>query len=248
MANTRLDKFLANAGAGTRSEVKTYIKKGRVSVNGQTVTDPNFKFEETGAEILFDGTSVAASGYAYYLLHKPAGCVTAVRDVHAPTVMDYLKEAKGKDLAPVGRLDKDTEGLLLITNDGTLAHQLLSPRKHVPKTYEARISGIVTAKEQVSFAAGLDIGDEKPALPAVLKILETNEETGESLIRVTVEEGRFHQVKRMFHAVGMEVVYLKRLSMGPLILPKDLKKGAFRPLTKEELFALRNLQKGVDES
>ena len=148
----------------------------------------------------------------------------------------------------MGRLDKDTEGLLLITNDDTLAHQLLSPRKHVPKTYEARISGIVTAKEQVSFAAGLDIGDEKPALPAVLKILETNEETGESLIRVTVEEGRFHQVKRMFHAVGMEVVYLKRLSMGPLILPKDLKKGAVRPLTKEELFALRNLQKGVDES
>lgn len=248
MANTRLDKFLANAGAGTRSEVKTYIKKGRVSINGQVITDPNFKFEETGADVLLDGVSVSASGYAYYLLHKPAGCVTAVRDAHAPTVMDYLKEAKGKDLAPVGRLDKDTEGLLLITNDGALAHQLLSPRKHVPKTYEARISGIVTKKEQDAFAEGLDIGDEKPALPAILKVLKTDEEKKESLIHVTIEEGRFHQVKRMFHAVGMEVLYLKRLSMGSLVLPEDLEKGAFRSLTEEELLALQTLQKGGEES
>lgn len=148
----------------------------------------------------------------------------------------------------MGRLDKDTEGLLLITNDGTLAHQLLSPRKHVPKTYEARISGIVTAKEQVSFAAGLDIGDEKPALPAVLKILETNEETGESLIRVTVEEGRFHPGKAHVSCGGHGSGVLKTPFHGTTDSAKDLKKGAFRPLTKEELFALRNLQKGVDES
>lgn len=236
MGMTRLDKFLANAGAGTRTEVKALIRKGKVTVDGVCIREPDYKLDESAAKVVCDGEELSACGFAYYLLHKPAGCVTAVKDGKFPVVLDYLKGVKDRDLFPVGRLDKDTEGLLLITNDGALAHNLLSPRKHVPKTYYARIRGTVTSDEVRLFEEGLDIGDEKPTMPAVLTVLKSGEE---SEITVTIREGRYHQVKRMFQAVGMEVIYLKRLSMGPLTLPEDLPPGAFRPLTPEELCQLK---------
>ena len=207
----RLDKYLANAGIGTRSEVKKYIKSGRVSLNGTTVKNGEIKVDPELDEVLFDRACVRKEGFGYYLLHKPAGYVTATRDDHDSTVMDLLT-IPGKDqFFPVGRLDKDTEGLLLITNDGDLAHRLLSPKKHVPKTYFARITGRISEDAKDAFKSGLDIGDEKPALPAELEIVMTPENAPEkteafSEVRVTVCEGRVHQVKRMFQAVGHEVV------------------------------------------
>ena len=169
------------------------------------------------------------------MLHKPAGVVSAVTDDRDRTVIDLIDARKRKDLFPVGRLDKDTEGLLLITNDGKLANQLLNPRKHVDKTYYARVRGAVTAAEQECFREGLDIGDDTLTKPAELEILSSGPE---SEILLTITEGRFHQVKRMFQAVGMEVLYLKRLSMGPLRLDESLPAGAWRPLTVEEIRAL----------
>ena len=168
----------------------------------------------------------------YYMLNKPAGVVSAVTDTREKTVLDLLTGKKRKDLFPVGRLDKDTEGLLLITNDGELSHRLLSPSKHVDKTYFARIQGRATADDIRAFSEGIDIGDEKPALPAVLKILKTGDT---SEVEITIQEGRFHQVKRMFEAVGKKVIYLKRLSMGSVVLDETLPPGGYRELTKEEL-------------
>ncbi|MDU7709184.1 MAG: 16S rRNA pseudouridine(516) synthase, partial [Clostridium sp.] len=167
--------------------------------------------------------------------NKPAGVISATEDPRQRTVIDLITSRQRDDLFPVGRLDKDTEGLLLITNDGALAHRLLSPKKHVDKVYYARIQGVVTAADAEAFAVGLDIGDEKRTLPAKLDILESGEI---SKIRVTIREGRFHQVKRMFQAVGKEVIYLKRLQMGSLKLDENLETGAYRELTKEELEAL----------
>ena len=166
------------------------------------------------------------------MLNKPAGVISATEDAAARTVLDLIATKKRKDLFPVGRLDKDTEGLLLITNDGELAHRLLSPKKHVDKVYFARIAGRVTEEDREAFAIGVDIGDEKLTLPAELRILCSDEV---SEIELTIREGRFHQVKRMFEAVGKEVIYLKRLSMGQLVLDDSLNVGAYRELTKEEL-------------
>ena len=174
--------------------------------------------------------------YHYYMFHKPAGCVTAVSDTQHKTVMDYMKNLTRKDLNPVGRLDIDTEGLLLITNDGMLSHELLSPTKHVPKTYFAKIEGIVTEEDVNLFAEGVDIGEKKPTKPAELKILRSDTV---SEIELTISEGKFHQVKRMFEAVDKNVVYLKRISMGNLVLDKDLKQGEYRSLTEVEIEALR---------
>ncbi|MDY3917552.1 MAG: pseudouridine synthase [Candidatus Limivivens sp.] len=236
MGFTRLDKFLANAGIGTRTQVKEQIRRGKVTVDGCCIKEPDYKFDPSLSTVVCDGEVVSGSGYVYFLLHKPAGCVTAAKDDRFPTVMDYLKGVREKELFPVGRLDKDTEGLLLITNDGGLAHNLLSPRKHVDKTYYARIRGQVTEEEVRRFAEGLDIGDEKPTLPAALTVLNSGEE---SEISLTIREGRYHQVKRMFQAVGMEVLYLKRTAMGPLILTDDLPRGTFRSLTPEEIRKLK---------
>lgn len=235
MGVIRLDKLLANMGVGTRSEVKRLIKDGCVSVNGETVKKPETKIDEKKDRILAGGREVCYSKYETYMFHKPAGCVTATRDNHDKTVMDYL-EIPGKErFFPVGRLDKDTEGLLLITNDGALSHNLLAPGKHVDKTYFARVRGKLLPEHGRLFAEGLDIGDEKPALPAELRILTAGEE---SEAEVTVREGRFHQVKRMFAAVGCEVLYLKRLSMGGVALDGALPPGAYRKLTEEELARL----------
>lgn len=236
MAKIRLDKYLAEMGAGTRSEVKTMIRKGRVCVNGTTVKTPETKVDAQAERVELDGSPVIYEEMVYYVLHKPAGVVSATRDVREKTVLDLLPDKRRNDLFPVGRLDKDTEGLLLITNDGVLAHELLSPSKHVDKEYYAKICGRVTEKDAEAFAAGVDIGDEKPTLPAELRILSSAEE---SEITLVIHEGRFHQVKRMFEAVGKEVVYLKRLAMGSLRLPEDLACGEARKLSQQEIADLK---------
>ena len=232
----RLDKFLCEMGVGTRSEVKAYLKKGQVSVNGETIKKPEVKIDENKDAICFQGQPLVYEAVQYFLLNKPAGCVTATKDNLSETVMSFLPYNRRDDLFPVGRLDKDTEGLLLITNDGQLAHELLSPRKHVDKTYFAVIDGEVREEHKQLFLNGLDIGDEDLTMPAKLKILKSGEV---SEIELTIQEGRFHQVKRMFEAIGTKVTYLKRISMGPLVLG-DLQPGEVRILADSELEALRN--------
>ena len=232
----RLDKFLTELGIGTRSEVKKLLKTGQVTVNGTPVKKPEEKIDETKDVVAYQGKVLAYEQFEYYMFHKPAGCVTAVSDTQHKTVMDYMKDLTRKDLNPVGRLDIDTEGLLLITNDGMLSHELLSPAKHVPKTYFAKIEGIVTEEDVNLFAEGVDIGEKKTTKPAELKILRSDTV---SEIELTISEGKFHQVKRMFEAVDKKVVYLKRISMGNLVLDKDLKQGEYRSLTEVEIEALR---------
>lgn len=237
MGRIRLDKFLANRNVGTRSEVKNLIKNGRVTVNGETVTRPETKVSDAEDKILADGCEIRCTKYEVYLFFKPAGCVTATRDARDRTVMDYLDIPGKEKFFPVGRLDKDTEGLLLITNDGALAHNLLAPGKHVDKTYFARVKGQLLPEHCSLFAEGLDIGDDKPTLPAVLKILSSGADVSEA--EITIREGRFHQVKRMFAAVDCEVIYLKRLSMGGVMLDASMPPGTYRLLTAEETEALR---------
>lgn len=228
----RLDKFLSEMGVGTRSEVKKWITKGQVQVNDEVIKKPEFKMDPKSDQILFQGNQVSYAEYEYYMLHKPAGVISATEDSKEMTVIDLISEKLRKDLFPVGRLDKDTEGLLLITNDGELAHRLLSPKKHVDKTYFAVIDGKVTEDDIQIFKQGVDIGDEKLTMPADLVILKSDEI---SEIELTIREGRFHQVKRMFHAVGKEVTYLKRLRMGTLQLDDTLEPGQYRALTKKEI-------------
>lgn len=242
----RLDKFLADAGAGTRSEVKKMIQKGLVQVNGATVKKPEEKVETENDKVTLSGMDIgAAPEFVYYILHKPAGYVSATEDAREKTVMELVPD-KRKGLFPVGRLDKDTEGLLLVTDDGALAHSLLSPKKHVEKTYYAVVEGLVTEEDIEKLKQGVDIGEKKVTLPARLEILSvkvyidgSGEERQQSEIRLTICEGKFHQVKRMVAAVGKKVTYLKRLSMGPLVLPDNLEKGECRPLTEKEISLLR---------
>lgn len=233
----RLDKFLTELGVGTRSEVKKILKSGQVTVNGEKAAKPEQKIDENADVICYQGKVLAYQQFEYYMFHKPAGCVTAVTDAMHKTVMDYMKDLARKDLVPVGRLDLDTEGLLLITNDGQLSHDLLSPTKHVPKTYYAKIDGIVTEEDVNYFANGVDIGEKKLTKPAKLTILVSDTI---SEIELTISEGKFHQVKRMFEAVGKKVVYLKRISMGNLILDEQLLPGHYRTLTESEINLLRN--------
>lgn len=228
----RLDKFLSEMGVGTRTEVKKLLKKKVVCVDGNIVIKPETKVDPDISIVTIEGKQITYCKYEYLMLHKPAGVVSATRDDHDKTVLDLIDGQKRKDLFPVGRLDKDTEGLLLITNDGELSHRLLSPAKHVDKTYYARIDDVVDDEDVAKFAEGLDIGDDTKTLPGKLKILASGPE---SEILLTIQEGRFHQVKRMFEAVGKHVVYLKRMSMGPLTLDKSLEKGAYRPLTQKEI-------------
>lgn len=227
----RLDKYLADMSIGTRSEVKKLISKGLVSVNDVTVKKPETKIDTDSDTVICQGINVSYAEYEYYMLNKPKGVISATEDPDQSTVLDLI-DSKRKDLFPVGRLDKDTEGLLLITNDGQLAHRLLAPGKHVDKVYYARIEGCVTEEDVEAFKEGLDIGDEKKTLPGFLKILSSG---SMSEIELTIHEGRFHQVKRMFHAVGKEVVFLKRLSMGNLSLDPELKPGEYKELKKDEI-------------
>ena len=230
----RLDKYLAQMSMGTRSEVKKFIKSGRVFVNGAPASGPEQKVTEED-DVELDGEKVSYERYVYYMLNNPQGVVSATKDNTCRTVLSLITDGTKKDLFPVGRLDKDTEGLLLVTNDGELAHRLLSPKKHVDKCYFTRVTGQIHEEDIHRFKEGLDIGDEKKTLPADLEILSSGEI---SEAKVTICEGRYHQVKRMFEAIGCKVIYLKRLSMGSLTLDPALEKGAFRKLTEEEIAAL----------
>jgi 16S rRNA pseudouridine516 synthase len=223
-------------GVGARSEVKQWIRKGRVKVNDSIVTKPEQKVSLEDM-VCFDDTRISYQSVVYYMLHKPAGVVSATRDKVSRTVLDLISDRQRKDLFPVGRLDKDTEGLLLITNDGELAHQLLSPKKHVDKVYYAKVSGRVTEEDAKAFREGVRIEEDYCTLPAKLTILASD---AISEIELTIQEGKFHQVKRMFEAVGKEVIYLKRLSMGSLVLDEKLKPGEYRELTKEEIVLLKS--------
>lgn len=241
----RLDKYLCETGFGTRSQVKDLLKKGQVMVNGEVVKKPELKINETTDQILCQGKKASYQKNIYLMLHKPAGVVSATEDSREKTVLDLVRpEDRKNGLFPVGRLDKDTEGLLLLTDDGELAHRLLSPKKHVDKTYYAKIDGQVTEEHVKQFREGLDIGDEKKTLPAVLTILLSGPV---SEIEVTIHEGRFHQIKRMFEAVGCKVTYLKRLSMGSLVLDETLPPEEYRPLTEAELEGLTK-QRGTDKN
>jgi len=231
----RLDKYLSEMGAGTRSELKKAVRAGRVTVNGVKARDASMHVEE-GDEIFMDGERVAYEQFVYYLMNKPAGVISATEDTRDRTVLDVLEGQQRKGLFPVGRLDRDTEGLLLITNNGELAHRLLSPKNHVDKVYFARLDSPVGETERRLFAEGLRVDETFTAMPAGLEILDPGNE-----VKVTIREGKFHQIKRMFEAVGREVLYLKRLSMGPLALDGSLPPGAYRRLTEEEESAIISL-------
>ncbi len=253
MSLLRLDKLLADAGLGTRSQVKLLLKKGLVTVNGEPARRPEQKVDPEADRIACDGTILSRQKFFYYLLNKPAGYVSATEDNTAPTVLSLLKDAPGRDLFPAGRLDKDTEGLLLITNDGPLAHRLLSPRHHVDKTYLVKAAGILTADDLARLEDGIDIGEKTPTLPAKARLLAprtgaspeapslpgTEDGQEVSLVELTIHEGKFHQVKRMFQALGKPVLYLKRISMGSLVLDESLAPGAFRALTEDEIASLK---------
>ena len=234
----RLDKYLAEMGVGTRQEVKKQIRQGKAAVNGTVVKAADTKIDETSDEVTISGRNISYVSYEYYMLNKPAGVVSATEDRRDTTVIDLIKEKKRKDLFPVGRLDKDTEGLLLITNDGDLAHRLLAPKKHVDKVYYAKIDGMVTEEDVKRFAEGIDIGAEEEEMTRSAK-LDIMKSAEESEIRLTIHEGKFHQVKRMFLAVGKEVTYLKRERMGTLCLDENLKPGEYRLLTEEEIENVR---------
>lgn len=242
-------------GVGTRTEVKRAISKGRVSVDGACVKKPETKIDTEETTVVFDGQTVGYTKKEYYMLHKPAGVISATEDAREKTVIDLIVSRKRKDLFPVGRLDKDTEGLLLITDDGMLAHELLAPGKHVDKTYFVRVEGMLTVENIHNLETGVDIGEEKMTMPAKVEIVGGSwEGAGDSQsgrvrienlpevyteLHLTIHEGKFHQVKRMMAAVGNPVIYLKRISMGPLTLPDNLKKGECRLLTEEELLRLK---------
>ncbi len=245
----RLDKILADSGLGTRSSVRDLIKSGTVKVNGISEKDPGKKVDTDMDEIIVRGELIDFRDKVYYMLNKPAGVITATEDKKQTTVIDLIKDKKRRDLFPVGRLDKDTVGLLLITNDGDLAHRLLAPGKHVKKTYLVRVDGIITDEIKFGIENGVDIGDEKLTAPAELreiKLLEDADVTaaGEqatdcvSEAEITITEGRYHEIKRMFEAFGLNVIYLKRLSMGGLKLDPDLQEGQWKILSEEEIVLL----------
>lgn len=233
----RLDKYLSDMGAGTRSELKKEIRKSGVSIDGKIIKDPGFSVDKS-SHVIFRGAAVNYEEFVYYMLNKPAGIISASEDDREDTVIDLISEPKRRDLFPVGRLDRDTEGLLLITNDGALSHRLLSPKHHVDKVYFARVSGILSDSDVELFRDGLILTDGLECLPADLKILSVSEEEYLSEAEITVREGKFHQVKRMFGSVGAEVIYLKRLSMGPLTLDPGLAPGEYRRLTPDEMLSL----------
>ena len=229
----RLDRWLATLSVGSRSEVRQWIRGGQASVNGRVILDSALSFETETDSLALNGRALDGRVVRHVMLHKPAGILTAARDAKQPTVMDLLPPVyRGIGCMPVGRLDKDTTGLLLLTTDGELNHRLLSPGRHVDKTYRAVVEGTLEERDTETFAAGMDLGDFT-AQPARLTIL------GPSLAEVVISEGKFHQVKRMFAAVGREVLQLHRRSFGPLELDPALAEGQWRELTKEELNSLR---------
>ena len=233
MAQQRLDKIIASTGRYSRREVKTLVREGRVLVDGRIAASAEDKCDPLTARISVNGEELFYREHTYVMLHKPAGVLSATEDGRGETVLDLLApEYRKIGLFPVGRLDKDTEGLLLLTDDGELAHALLSPKKHVDKVYYARVSGRLTPEDCAAFEAGMTLGDGLECLPAGLEVLP------DRVCIVTLREGKFHQVKRMLAARGAPVLYLKRLSMGPLTLDDSLAAGAYRLLRAEEILAL----------
>ncbi len=261
----RLDKYLSDMKVDTRSNLKKSIRKGAVTIDGALCRDPGAKV--SGTEVItYEGTVISFEEYQYFLLNKPKGVVSATEDKFQKTVLDLLPENRRKDLFPVGRLDKDTTGLLLITNDGALSHRLLAPGKHVDKVYEALIRGNVEQKHILAFEEGLQVEEDWKALPAKLELLDLwnlmQEDVSDldrskqrvtlkewfdsdlnlqdksglySYIRITIHEGKYHQIKRMFEAIGMEVLELKRISMGSLTLPSDLAIGEYQKIAMEDI-------------
>ena len=228
----RLDKYLCDYGIGTRSQVKEFIKKGQIQVNDQVVKKPDFKLVEEKDSVFYQGKELSYQSFYYYMLHKPMGVITATEDKREKTVMDLMGSDRKKNLFPVGRLDKDTEGLLLITDNGEMAHQLLSPKKNVPKTYYVETAEVISENMINMLTQGVDIGEKETTKPALVEILTPTS------LHLTITEGKFHQVKRMLKAVNNEVTYLKRISMGELVLDPSLEKGQFLRLTEEEICSL----------
>ncbi|QAY66390.1 pseudouridine synthase [Paenibacillus protaetiae] len=239
----RLDKLLSNMGLGSRSEIKKAVKQGAVAVDGKTAKDSGLIVDPDTQQVTFHGEPVVYRDTVYLMMNKPPGVISATEDGRERTVIDLLEdEDRLLSPFPVGRLDKDTVGLLLLTNDGQLAHDLLSPRKHVDKTYEAVVEGDVGEGDKAAFTEGVVLDDGYKTMPASLHVLkQKTAEDGQvmSTISLTIKEGKFHQVKRMFEAVGKKVVYLKRVAMGPLTLDDDLEEGTYRELTEEEVERLR---------
>ncbi|MFS0775630.1 16S rRNA pseudouridine(516) synthase [Neobacillus sp. 3P2-tot-E-2] len=236
----RIDKMLANLGFGSRKEVKQLLKSGAVKVDDVVVKDPKQHVDTNKQSVTLNGEVIEYKEFIYLMMNKPQGVLSATEDSSQETVIDLLElEDQVYEPFPVGRLDKDTEGLLLITNDGQLAHRLLSPKKHVPKTYFAVIDQEVTLEDIKAFAEGVTLDDGYETKPGELKILKSGIRSD---IELTITEGKFHQVKRMFEAVGKKVVYLKRISMGPLPLDETLELGEYRELTDDEVGLLRDYQ------
>ena len=239
MAKERVDKVLSNMGFGSRREIKEKMKKKLVTVNGEMISDPGFKVDPDEDKIIIEGEEVFYRKYIYLMMNKPQGVVSATFDNHDQTVIDLLPfDYKAFDPAPVGRLDKDTVGFLLITNDGELNHKLLSPRSHVDKVYYAYLEKEASEEDISAFEKGVVLSDGYKCMPAGLKIGEEDKKE----VYVTLREGKFHQVKRMFHARDNEVTYLQRIAFGPLSLDEELEEGDFRELTEEELEALINVK------
>lgn len=242
----RLDKLVAELTGLTRSQARDVIVKGRVSVNGEVKKTTAEQVKEESDVLTLDGKELTFQKFVYYMLNKPAGTVSATQDKADKTVLSLLsaEDKKRRNLFPVGRLDKDTEGLLLLTDDGMLSHQLISPKKHADKLYFAKLLREITEEDIVSFASGMKVDEELTAMPAVLRRLSDGEladflPEGGYAAAVTLQEGKFHQVKRMFAATGNEVLYLKRMAMGGVVLDETLKPGEYRPLREEELRTLR---------
>ena len=234
----RLDKYLVACAVGSRTEVKNFLKAGRVMVNGKKEKSAKLQINENTDEICFDGQKLDYEEFVYYMMNKPQGVISATEDSKHKTVLDLVDDlARSKEVFPVGRLDIDTHGLLLLTNDGKLAHALLSPKRHVDKTYLAQVKGIMTDEDIKAFEQGIPLKDFT-CQPAKLELVSVDTEKEESLVRVTIAEGKFHQVKRMVAYCGKEVVDLQRLTMGTLTLDEDLKRGEWRRLSQEELEGL----------
>lgn len=231
----RIDKYLANMNVGSRKEVHSLIKRKVVTVNGELVTTPKQQVKEDDL-VVVDGNEIAYQQYHYFLLNKPKGVISATEDRSQQTVISLLKtKDRYQGIAPVGRLDKDTTGLLLLTNDGALAHELLAPNKHVTKVYRAKISGVASEETIKTFASGITLGDGTKLKPAKLEILAQDKVHDLSQIEIQIQEGKYHQIKRMFGAVGMKVLELDRISMGKLSLPTDLKRGQYQEITRDKI-------------
>ena len=234
----RLDKYLVACAIGSRTEVKNFLKSGRVTVNGKKEKSAKLQINEDTEEICFDGQKLDYEEFVYYMMNKPQGVISATEDPKHKTVLDLMDDyARAKEVFPVGRLDIDTHGLLLLTNDGQLAHALLSPKRHVDKTYLAQVKGMMTNADVETFEKGIPLKDFT-CQPAKLELVSVDTEKSQSLVRVTIAEGKFHQVKRMVAYCGKEVVDLQRLTMGTLTLDEDLQRGEWRRLNKEELEGL----------